>query len=87
MTDLDEDRTQSELRDLLAAARAGELESREFTARLESLHERLLGDGASTPEMTERRRAASKVYDELSAGMDRHHDLERLAQALGIEPR
>jgi hypothetical protein len=36
--------------------------------------------------MVERRRAASKAYADLTSGTDRHHDLERLAHALGIDP-
>lgn len=86
MTRFDQERMQRELGDLLASARTGGLAGSDFTARLESLHARFLGEDANTPEMVEHRRAASKAYDDLTAGTDRHHDLERLAQALGIGP-
>jgi hypothetical protein len=75
-----------ELGELFDSARDAELARSDFAARLESLHTRFLGENADTPEMVEHRRAASKAYDDLTSGTDRHHDLERLAHALGIDP-
>jgi hypothetical protein len=76
-----------ELGELLASARSGELPASVFAARLVSLHGRFLGEDANTPGMVERRRVASVAYDDLTSGTDRHHDLERLAQALGVDLR
>jgi hypothetical protein len=72
---------------LLAAARTGELTPVEFAARLESVHARFLGEKAHTPEMIERRRSASAVYDRLLSAedLDTHHHLELLAGTLGID--
>ena len=72
---------------LLAAARTGELAPADFAARLESLHERFLGEEAHTPETIERRRSASAAYDDLvsAEGLDTHHHLELLAETLGVE--
>ena len=74
-----------ELVDLFVLARDGELARSDFHDRLKSLHARFLGADADAPDMVGRRRVASKAYDDLSSGTDRHHDLERLAQALGID--
>lgn len=81
----DQGRMRRELADLFASARSGELTRADFAARLESLHQRFLGEDAATPNMVEQRRAASKAYDDLTLGTDRHHNLERLAEALGID--
>jgi len=83
---LDRELMQRQLADLLTSVRGGELTPSDFTVRLESLHARFLGEAANTPDMVERRRVASKAYDDLTLGIDRHHDLERLAEALGIDP-
>ncbi len=81
----DEAARRRELGDLLALARNGELDPSEFTALLESLDARFLGDDADAPALVQRRRAASAAYGELVAGMDRHHQLELLAKALGVD--
>jgi hypothetical protein len=77
-----------ELSELFASARRRELEPSEFVARLDSLHIRLLGATANSDEMVKRRRDAARAYDDFlaEAGMDRHHHLERLADALGHAP-
>jgi hypothetical protein len=50
------------------------------------LHVRFLGSDADRPEVVRQRRDAAAAYDDLIAGadMDRHHHLERLAQALAL---
>jgi hypothetical protein len=82
---IDEAAMQRELADLLTLVRNGQVDPSDFTARLEALHARFLGDDANAPEIVERRRAASAAYDELTAGTDRHHQLELLAKALGVD--
>lgn len=76
-----------ELGALLAEARAGELAPAEFAERVESLHARHLGGQIDAPEFVNARREAVAAYDELTRGRDRHHQLELIAQALGIGPR
>jgi hypothetical protein len=73
-----------ELGELLASTHAGELDPSDFAGRLEALYARFLGEDANTPEMTKRRHDAVTAYSDLVAGKDRdrHHHLERLAQAL-----
>jgi len=80
-----EEQMRGELGALLASVRDGELEPSTFEARLELLHARFVGKDASTRGMVERRRVAAVAYDDLTSGTDRHHDLERLAQALGVD--
>jgi hypothetical protein len=76
---------QAELGELLSVARAGELAPTDFLERLESIHARYLGDEALAPEFVSRRGQALAAYDEVRLGVDRHHQLELLAQALGVE--
>jgi hypothetical protein len=82
-----EEQLRRELNALLASARNGDLASPDFAARLESLHARFLGTDANTPEMVERRLAASAAYDHLTSGkdLDPHHHLELLAATLGVD--
>jgi hypothetical protein len=82
-----EDQMLHELGAILASARRREMEPSDFAARLESLHARFLGANANTPDMVRRRCVVAKAYDDLIAGadMDRHHHLELLAQALGLD--
>jgi hypothetical protein len=87
MTSVDGDRMERELRDLVASVASGEIPPATFNAQLESLHARLLGEDANTVAMVEHRVAAAKAYAKLSSGTDRHHDLEQLRSALGINPR
>jgi hypothetical protein len=71
------------LTELLARAESGELPPAEFEAQLDVILERLDPD-AHGAAAEERRRAAVMAYGRLASqeGMDRHHHLERLAQAL-----
>ncbi len=70
-----------ELEQLFVAAQDRELPPAAFISRLESLHARLLGAGADTPEMVERRHSASLAHRRLATDIDRHHHLELLAEA------
>ncbi len=74
-----------ELTELLETARTAELTPADFLARLESIHARHLGSEANSPELVDRRLEALAAYDEITLGLDRHHELERLARALGIQ--
>ncbi len=85
MAHSDDEPLRLELNDLFASARSGQLERADFVARLQSLHAHFLGEEASGPKMMEQRRNAAKAYDHFLSGTDRHHDLERLAQALGVD--
>jgi hypothetical protein len=83
-----DEQMRGELGDLLATASRGELVPSDLAARLESLHARFLGAGANTPELVKRRRDAAKAYGKLVAetNIERHHNLELLAQALDLSP-
>ena len=87
MGGLAEEQMQQELRAILASAERCELEPSDFVASLGSLHARFFGAKANTPDLVRSRSVAAKAYDDLLAGtgMDRHHHLERLAQALGVD--
>ena len=75
-----------DLAELLTTARAAELTPADFPARLESIHRRhLLAEQADSPEFVKRRADALAAYDELTLGIDRHHQLEALAQALDVQ--
>ena len=75
---------QRELSELMSVARIDELAPADFLERLESIHVRYLGEGAYSPEFVDRRRRALAAYDEVTMGIDRHHELELLADALGV---
>jgi alkylhydroperoxidase family enzyme len=82
-----EEQLHRELAVLLASTRNGELTPTDFAARLDSLDSRFLGEGAHTPAIVERRRAAVAAYDQLTSGkeLDTHHHLEVLAEVLGVD--
>lgn len=84
MTGSGEERLRRELGELFAAVRVGEVSVPDFAERLESLHARFLGKDAEALEMVERRKLAIKAYEHLTAGIERHHNLELIAEALGI---
>ena len=75
---------QRELAELMSVARVDELAPADFLERLESIHVRYLGESAYSPELVDRRRRALAAYDEVTLGVDRHHELELLAEALGV---
>jgi len=75
---------QRELSELMSVARIDELAPADFLERLESIHVRYLGEGAHSPEFVDRRRRALAAYDEVTMGVDRHHELELLADAFGV---
>ena len=77
---------QGELGELLSVVRGEGLAPAEFLERLESIHIRYLGDDSNAPEFVTRRRKAFAAHEEFTMGVDRHHQLELLAQALGLEP-
>ena len=74
-----------ELRDLLESVKAGVHTSETFAAALESIHRSHLGKGADDPKYVEVRRKALKRYMKLPETIEHHHQLERLAKALGVE--
>jgi hypothetical protein len=76
-----------EIGDILASARWGEFEPAVFGARLEEVHARFLGDQAGAPDIVEQRHLAEKAYVQLLTGTEeRHHYLELMADALGVDP-
>lgn len=77
----------SELRKHLVPAREGELSGAELDARLETLHMVFFGEDGKTAGMVARRQTASKAHPDLTEGIGRHHDLERLSGAFGIALR
>ena len=76
-----------ELGELLDVAHDGALSPTVFAERLESIHARYLGPDANSPAAIEARRRAVAAYDKLTSGRDRHHQLELIATALGIDSR
>jgi hypothetical protein len=74
------------LRELLDIAQDGALSPSAFVEQLDAIHARYLGRDADVPEVVNARRKALAAYDELTSGRDRHHQLELLADALGIGP-
>jgi hypothetical protein len=74
-----------ELAELLTTAPAAGLTPADFPARLESIHRRHLAGQADSPEFVKRRADALAAYDEITLGVDRHHQLEALAAALDVE--
>jgi len=75
----------AELNALLEAARGRELTVAELRDRLNEIHRRYLGDAADAPDWVERRREAVAAYDDFSQTIERHHAIERLAKALGVD--
>ena len=74
-----------ELAALLEEAHEGKLSPEEFSAQLGLIHARFLGDDLNSPENTKARVAALKAYEQLISYIDRQHQTELLAAALGIE--
>ena len=74
-----------ELGELLDVAHDGVLSPTVFAERLDSIHTRHLGTDANSPAAMEARRKAVAAYDKLTSGRDRHHQLELIANALGID--
>lgn len=72
---------------LLNAVRAGELETASFYDRLEEIHRRHLGTEAGSEDWVEARLRAVRIFDGLgTTEASRHHQLEALAESLGIGP-
>ena len=77
---------QRELRQILAEAQTGDMSSAAFRDGLESIHRRYLGADADLPANARSRRRASELYDDRLGTIERHHQLERVGRALGVEP-
>jgi hypothetical protein len=77
---------QRELREILAEAQSGEMSSAAFSDGIELIHRRHLGVDADLPANTRSRRRASELYDDRLGTIERHHQLERVGRALGVEP-
>ncbi len=71
--------------ELLDVAHDGALSPAVFAERLDSIHARYLGPDANSRAAIEARRKAVAAYDKLTSGRDRHHQLELIADALGID--
>jgi hypothetical protein len=85
-TDLN-DEMRPELAALLSNAASGGMSSADFYDRLMGIHIRLLGEGANAPANETRRVKALRAFDGLvREAPSRHHELELLADALGIAP-
>jgi hypothetical protein len=74
-----------ELQVLLAGVKAGEFGLDDFSPRLDAIHRAHLGDAANEPELAAARRKAGDRHADYVLSIERHHGLERLARALGIE--
>jgi hypothetical protein len=80
-----EDEMRTELTTLLDAVSSGEVSHADFYHRLEEIHDRHLGDSAKTAEHALIRRKALTAFEDLGReAPSRHHELELLAEALGI---
>jgi hypothetical protein len=72
---------------LLGDASAGELTSSDFYERLTDIHLRHLGDDTNSAANQMSRARALRAFEGLTReAPSRHHELERLADALGISP-
>jgi len=76
---------QHELREMLEDAYANEMPSAAFRDRLELIHRRYLGEDADLPRYIESRREAGELYDDRLGTIERHHQLELVGRALGLE--
>jgi len=76
---------QRDLRGLLEEVKAGAHTRESFGARLEAIHREHLGIAADDPTYLEVRRKAMKRYMKIPETIEHHHQLERLAKALGVE--
>jgi hypothetical protein len=77
---------QHDLREVLDEAHSGAMTSAAFRDALESIYRRHLGEDAELPGNIEARREASELYDDRLGTIERHHQLERVGRALGLEP-
>jgi len=77
---------QHDLREILGKAQAGAITSAAFRDALESIYRRHLGEDADLPGNIEARREAGELYDDRIGTIERHHQLERVGRALGLEP-
>jgi hypothetical protein len=81
------DQMRADLTALLGEATAGELSSAGFRDRLAQIHTRYLGDNADTAANRTRRSKALRAFERLRReAPSRHHELELIADALGIQP-
>jgi hypothetical protein len=77
----------ADLAALLGDAAAGDLSSADFYDRLTQIHTRHLGDNANTPANKTSRARALRAFEHLGReAPSRHHELELIAEALGIQP-
>jgi hypothetical protein len=80
-----QNQTRADLAALLRDVRAGELTSADFYERLSDIHGRHLGDDANSAANEMSRIRALRAFEGLTReAPSRHHELERLADALGI---
>ena len=78
----------ADLRALLAEVEADELTAAAFTERLVAIHRHHLGAASETRELVRARRRALKAFEGLAReAPSRHHELEQLAEALGLGQR
>jgi hypothetical protein len=75
-----------ELGSFLDVVRRGKLTPVAFVEQLEAIHGRFLGDELNSDEPVKARLDALAAYEELLSDIDRHHQIELLAQALGVDP-
>jgi len=81
------DQMHADLTAFLDDATAGELSSVDFYDRLTEIHTRYLGGNANTAANKARRAKALRAFERLTReAPSRHHELELIAEALGIQP-
>lgn len=79
------EQTYRELAALLRAAARSELSSSGFSDRLTRIHTRRLGEDADTRTNEARRVKALRAFENLTReATSRHHELELLAETLGV---
>ena len=81
----DSEEMQQELRAFLDVVRDGQLTPATFLQQLEAIHGRFLGNDFNSVEHAKARQHALAAYDEFTGGIDRHHEIEQIAHALGID--
>jgi hypothetical protein len=82
------DQMHAELSALLRDATAGELSPADFYDRLTQIQTRHLGDNANTAANKSKRAKALRAFEGLKReAPSRHHELELIAGALGIQTK
>lgn len=81
----DADALQHDLRTLLTDVKSTDLGAAEFAERLEAIHRAHFGDDAGHSDLIAARRKSGVRHADYVLSIERHHALERLARALGLE--